>query len=282
MAKADKRARKRANQAQAAAARAAAAKRKSRNRTIRFSAIGLVVIIGVVAIIAATGGSSSKKKTPKVATKNTATTVAPTTTSPTPTTIAALKTGCVATVPKKAGNGKQYKTAPAMTIDPTKTYTATFSTTCGSFSATLDAKDSPKGVNNFVFLARQGFFNGLTWHRVVQNFVIQGGDPTGTGNGGPGYTVVTETPKSGYKTGDLAWAKTSSDPAGTAGSQFFVTTGDPSGLNQKTGATYDYGYFGHVTTGLANAQKLMSYFPTGGDGAPTRPLYMFSVTISES
>ncbi|HEY3830742.1 MAG TPA: peptidylprolyl isomerase [Acidimicrobiia bacterium] len=281
MAKADKRARKRANQAQAAAARAAAAKRKARNRQILFGGIGIVLVVGIVAVVSVTGGSS-KKNTPKVATKNTASTIAPTTTTPTPTTLAALKAGCVATKPAKAGNGKQYKTAPAMTIDPTKTYTATFDTTCGSFTASLDAKDSPKGVNNFVFLARAGFYNGLTWHRVVQNFVIQGGDPTGTGSGGPGYSVVTETPKAGYKTGDLAWAKTSSDPAGTAGSQFFVTTGSPAGLNQKTGATYDYGYFGHVTTGLANAQKLMSYFPSGGDGAPTRPLYIFSVTINQS
>ena len=177
MAKADKRARKRANQAQAAAARAAAAKRASRNRQIRFGAIGVVAVVALVAVVAFTG-SSSKKKTPKVATKNTAAT---TTVAPTTTTIAALKAGCVATVPTKVGNGKQYKTPPAMTIDPTKTYTATFDTPCGSFTATLDAKDSPNGVNNFVFLARQGFYNGLKWHRVVQNFVIQGGDPTGTG-----------------------------------------------------------------------------------------------------
>ena len=279
MAKADKRARKRANQQQAAAARAAAQKRQARMRQFRFGGIGLAIVVVVVGIVAFTGGSSKKKA-------STTTTVA-STVPPTTTTAAALKTGCVATVPKQHGNGKQYKTAPPMTIDPTKTYTATFDTTCGKFSATLDAKNSPKGVNNFVYLAKQGFYNGLTWHRVVNNFVIQGGDPTGSGSGGPGYSVVTEWPKDGYKTGDLAWAKSSVETAGTAGSQFFVTTGDPSPLNgtKKTSGgktTYDYGYFGHVTSGLANAQKLQSYYPAGGDGAPTRPLYIFSVTITES
>ncbi len=280
MAKADKRARKRANQQKGRQQQMAVQKRASRNRQIRFVAIGIVAVLVVVGIVALTGSGSSKKK-PKVAVSN------PTTTALSTTTTTPLKAGCVDTVPKVHGNGKQYKSPPPMTIDPTKTYTATFDTTCGKFTATLDAKNSPKGVNNFVFLARAGFYNGLTWHRVVNNFVIQGGDPTGTGSGGPGYSVGTEWPANGYKTGDLAWAKTTDEAPGTAGSQFFVTTGDPTPLNstKKTSGgktTYDYGYFGHVTSGLANAQKLQSYYPAGGDGAPTHPLYIFSITISES
>jgi cyclophilin family peptidyl-prolyl cis-trans isomerase len=282
MAKADKRARKRANQQQAQAERAAAAKRASRNRQMRWGGIGLAIIVIVVAIVAFTG--SNNKKSPKAATKN------PTTTAPTPTTVGAVKPGCVATVPKTSGNGKQYKSAPPMTIDPHKHYTATFDTSCGKFTAELFASVAPKGVNNFVYLARQGFYNGLKWHRVVQNFVIQGGDPTGTGQGGPGYSVVTETPGNGqaYSEGDLAWAKTSAEAPGTAGSQFFVTTGDPAPLNgtKKTSGgktTYDYGWFGHVTNGIENAQKLESYaVASDPNGAPSRPLYIFSVTINES
>jgi cyclophilin family peptidyl-prolyl cis-trans isomerase len=168
-----------------------------------------------------------------------------------------------------------------MTVDPAKTYTATIDTSCGPIVVALDAKNSPKGVNNFVFLAREGFYDGLSWHRAVTNFVIQGGDPKGDGTGGPGYSVVTEWPKDAYKTGDLAWAKSGAEPAGSAGSQFFVTTGDPSPLNgTKQGSQYDYGYFGHVTSGLDNAKKIESLSP--GDGAPTTPVYITKVTIKES
>ncbi len=261
MGKADKRARKRQNQQQARIEREAAAKRAGRMRQIRFGGIGLAIIVIVVAIVAVTGGNNNKKKKTPVASGPT----------------------CVNTTPAKSGNAKQYKTAPAMTIDPKKTYSATFETSCGTFTAALDAKDSPKGVNNFVFLARQGFYNGLKWHRVVADFVIQGGDPTGSGSGGPGYSVVTESPKQPFKTGDLAWAKSGNEAPGTAGSQFFVTTGDPAALNStKKGTTYDYGYFGHVTSGITIAKKLESFaVASDQNGAPSRPLYMFKVTITE-
>jgi cyclophilin family peptidyl-prolyl cis-trans isomerase len=189
---------------------------------------------------------------------------------------------CTTTQPMQHGNGKQYSSAPPMTIDPTKTYTATFDTSCGTFTAMLDAKTAPKGVNNFVFLARAGFYNGLTFHRVVTDFVIQGGDPKGDGTGGPGYDVVTETPTDGYHDGDLAWAKTQTDPPGAAGSQFFVVTGDVSGLDTKTqGSAYDYGVFGHVTSGLAVAKTIEGFAPPSGDGAPTQPVYIDTVTITE-
>lgn len=170
-----------------------------------------------------------------------------------------------------------------MQIDPSKTYTATISTSCGDIVVALDAKAAPKGVNNFVFLAKNHFYDGLSWHRVVKGFVIQGGDPKGDGTGGPGYSVVTELPGGGYKLGTLAWAKTGSDPAGTAGSQFFVVSGtDTSALNQKVNGQYQYGAFGNVTKGIDVAQKMESLAPASGDGAPTHPLYIFKVTISES
>src|SRR3954452_9752632 len=189
---------------------------------------------------------------------------------------------CATPAPTQHGNGKQYSQAPAMTIDASKTYTATFDTTCGSFTVALDAKAAPKGVNNFVFLARQGFYDGLSFHRVVPNFVIQGDAPTGEVSGGPGYEVVTESPTDGYHEGDLAWAKTAAQPAGTAGSQFFVVTGDTSPLDgTKHGNTYDYGVFGHITDGLSVAKKIESFAPSSGDGAPTTPMYILKVTVTE-
>ena len=111
----------------------------------------------------------------------------------------------------------------------------------------LDAKAAPHTVNNFVFLARQGFYDGLTFHRVVPGFVIQGGDPSGDGTGGPGYTFADELPDDGYPTGSVAMAN--SGP-GTNGSQFFVVTGDASFLPNS------YSRFGRVTEGLDVAKTI--------------------------
>lgn len=278
MPRAEKRQRKKDNARAAREAREAAERRRKRNRTIiTVAVVGVVVIGGFLLINAITGGKSKGKV---AADKTTTTTTAPASTTATTT---ALPAGCVDTVPPKTTKPQNLK-APAMSIDTSKTYTATISTTCGDIKVALDAKNSPKGVNNFVSLAKMGFYDGLTWHRVVKDFVIQGGDPAGDGSGGPGYDVVTELPAGGYKLGDLAWAKTSTAPDGDAGSQFFVVTGDPSALNQKQGNSYQYGYFGKVTSGLDVAQKLESLAPTasGGDGAPTHPEYILKVTISES
>jgi cyclophilin family peptidyl-prolyl cis-trans isomerase len=263
MPSADKRARKKENARAAREQREAALKRSKRRRsTITFAVFG-ALFIGVIVAISLIGGGKKKAAT--------------STTTPTTTPIV-----CVRTVPPKA-TPKTYKAAPPMTIDPTKTYTATFSTSCGSFTAQLDAKDAPKGVNNFVFLANNHFYDGLTWHRVVKDFVIQGGDPKGDGSGGPGYSVVTELPKNGYPLGTLAWAKTGTDPAGTAGSQFFVVTGSQTqALSQKVGGKYQYGVFGKVTNGVAVAQKIMSFAPASGDGAPTTPMYIFKITTAKS
>jgi len=141
-------------------------------------------------------------------------------------------------------------------------------------------------TDSFAGLVRDGFYDGLTFHRVVPDFVLQGGDPEGNGAGGPGYDVTQAPPESYvYAKGDVAMAKLPSDPAGTAGSQFFVVTGKSTeALSQKVGGEYQYGAFGKVTSGLANAEKIMSLAPVaeGGDGAPTLPMYIFKVTIDES
>ena len=151
-----------------------------------------------------------------------------------------------------AGQQKSYSAPPPMTIDPKKSYTATFTTPRGDFVVKLRPDLAPQTVNSFVFLARDGFFNGVTWHRVLENFMAQGGDPTGTGTGGPGYTVPDEfTDKVKFdKPGIMAMANTGQPNSG--GSQFFVTTAPADYLDGK------YTIFGEVTQGqdIVNAIPL--------------------------
>jgi len=117
---------------------------------------------------------------------------------------------------------KQYSAAPPMTIDTNKTYTATLETSRGTIICDLFAKDAPTTVNNFVFLAREGFYDGTKFHRVIADFMIQGGDPTGTGRGGPGYRFNDEVRNNPHKhqIGSLSMANAGPN---TNGSQFFIT-----------------------------------------------------------
>ena len=117
---------------------------------------------------------------------------------------------------------KQYSAPPKMTIDPNKKYTATFETSRGTIVCELFAKDAPMTVNNFVFLARDKFYDGTKFHRVIENFMVQGGDPEGTGRGGPGYKFGDEVGagKPKHKVGSLSMANAG---PGTNGSQFFIT-----------------------------------------------------------
>ncbi|MBM3127308.1 MAG: hypothetical protein FJ009_01585 [Chloroflexi bacterium] len=146
---------------------------------------------------------------------------------------------------------EMYKAAPAMTIDVNKSYVATIKTAKGSIVAELYPKDAPQHVNNFVFLARDGFFNNLTFHRVVAGFVIQGGDPLGTGTGGPGYNIPPEI-KAKHTNGALAMAR-QGGPAQTtpsSGSQFYITLAPQPGLDGQ------YTVFGQVTSGLDVVAKI--------------------------
>jgi peptidyl-prolyl cis-trans isomerase B (cyclophilin B) len=121
-----------------------------------------------------------------------------------------------------AANDKQYPAPPEMMIDPKKTYQAILETSKGKIICDLFAKEAPKTVNNFVFLAKDGFYEGTTFHRVIPNFMIQGGDPTGTGRGGPGYRFEDETRGNPHRhqVGSLSMANAGPN---TNGSQFFVT-----------------------------------------------------------
>jgi cyclophilin family peptidyl-prolyl cis-trans isomerase len=155
-------------------------------------------------------------------------------------------------------------------------------TNCGTFAFTLDVKTSPKTSASFYSLVKRGFFNGLRFHRVAAGFVIQGGDPSGTGGGGPGYTVVEPPPKSTqYVQGDVAMAKTQADPAGASGSQFFVVTA--ANATQSAGLTPDYALVGKVVSGQ-NVVNAIGSLPTTpqGDGTPSPAVVMSSVTVSVS
>jgi cyclophilin family peptidyl-prolyl cis-trans isomerase len=167
--------------------------------------------------------------------------------------------------------------APEMTIDPAKTYTATMETSEGTIVIALDAAAAPTSVNNFVYLTRNGFYDGLLINRAAENFVIQTGSPNNTQSGGPGYTVQAELPTAAYEVGSVAWAKAGTEPAGTAGSQFFIGTG-----SNVTSLPRDYGYLGKVTQGIDVAQKIAGFAPPSGDGPPSPSVTMTKVTIAES
>jgi cyclophilin family peptidyl-prolyl cis-trans isomerase len=165
---------------------------------------------------------------------------------------------------------------PKQALDPSKTYDVTLDTNCGSFTIRLDVKDSPHTTASFVGLVRRGYFLQTIFHRIVPGFVIQGGDPTGTGTSGPGYTTVDRPPKgTKYEEGVVAMAKTESEPAGTAGSQFFVVTGpDAAGLPP------DYALLGHVTEGLDVAKRISNFGdPNDPSGSPLRLVVIEKATV---
>jgi cyclophilin family peptidyl-prolyl cis-trans isomerase len=176
--------------------------------------------------------------------------------------------------------GAQHLSAPTLRLDPARTYTVTVVTNCGSFAFALDVKGAPKTSASFYSLVKHGFFNGLTFHRVATGFVIQGGDPAGTGAGGPGYTVVEPPPKdTQYVAGDVAMAKTQNDPPGASGSQFFVVTA--ANATQSAGLTPDYALVGKVVSGMTVVQRIGA-LPTNPpqDGAPQPAVVMSSVTVA--
>jgi cyclophilin family peptidyl-prolyl cis-trans isomerase len=270
---ADKRARKKENARAAREQREAALKRKKRTRSAITAGVVVAIFIGVVVLISVGG------KSKKAASTSTTVATSPSTSGSSASTAAnggVLPAGCVSTVPSKTTKAT-YKAPPALTIDRSKTYVAHVSTTCGTFDITLDANLAPETVNSFVFLANHHFYDGLTFQRLVKNFVIQGGDPKGNGTGGPGYALPTEPPTAGYAQGSVAMANAG---AGTTGSQFFVAV-SPAGAKGLGGPPYLYSDLGRVTKNFDVIQKLMTFAgPT--DGPPTRPLYMFTVTITES
>jgi cyclophilin family peptidyl-prolyl cis-trans isomerase len=189
-------------------------------------------------------------------------------------TLATLAFGGVAC---SSGSKKVSEKTPETASDGGRTgkVTATITTNVGTIVIALDTVRAPKASARFIDLARKGFYNGLTFHRVVPDFVIQGGDPKGDGSGGTGTSVVGEVPSNRYPIGSLAAAKTGNDPAGTFDCQFFIVTG-----SQGTQLPNDYARFGSVTSGLDVAKKIESLAPPQGDGPPTKKVVMTKVEIS--
>jgi cyclophilin family peptidyl-prolyl cis-trans isomerase len=178
-------------------------------------------------------------------------------------------------IPNSDGSSEKrqhFKSAPPMIIDTAKTYTATMVTSKGTMEILLDPLGAPQTVNSFVFLARWHYYDGIVFHRVIPGFVLQGGDPTGTGTGGPGYRFNDELPKPGrYEVGSLAMANAGPH---TNGSQFFVISG-PDGVRLPP----LYAHFGKVVKGLDVIETINAC--GSPSGTPRERVTIESVTISE-
>jgi peptidyl-prolyl cis-trans isomerase B (cyclophilin B) len=180
----------------------------------------------------------------------------------------------VLTLAACGGEGGTKSSCRAPLLDPARPHTVGVVTNLGSFTIRLDVKDSPCVTASFASLVRKGFFDGTIFHRIVPGFVIQGGDPTGTGTGGPGYTVRDAPPaNTRYTKGVVAMAKTSSEPRGTAGSQFFVVTAPDARLSA------DYALLGKVTTGLKVVERI-GRLGNPATERPTRRVAVLHMTVS--
>lgn len=213
------------------------------------------VPLAVVLVLAGCGGSGTK---------------AP----PATTTSSTASSGGCANVAAPPPRTPPRRRAPRTTLDPVKPWTLTFATSCGTFTVRLAARTSPHAVASLVALARAGYFDRTVFHRIVPGFVIQGGDPTQSGSGGPGYTTVdTPAHSTRYTKGVVAMAKAADEPRGAAGSQFFVMTADAPTLAP------DYAVVGRVARGLGVVERIGRL----GDPAteqPLRPVVVRTVTVT--
>jgi cyclophilin family peptidyl-prolyl cis-trans isomerase len=268
----DKRARQKEGRAARQQALLEAQRRAGRRRRIMGFAVPVAVLVAAAILLSNRGGDEDSVD----ATKGTSTTTAESSAGTLP------KSQC----PPKEGAAQPTKTfakAPGMCIDTSKTYTAEIKTNKGAFTVRLDAKKAPKTVNNFVFLARHQFYDGVTFHRVVPDFVIQGGDPEGTGRGGPGYKFGDELPKPGdYKEGSMAMANSGPN---TNGSQFFVVTSAKGAqtLVEAVGGEAKYTLFGQVAAGMDVVKAIEALGdPNSQDGKPRETVTIDDVVITES
>ena len=268
----EKRQRQKAGRQARLAAEQKAHKRRQSTRRIITVVIVAAVVVGISYLIFKPGKKSSATAT----TASTSTTVATPQGGSGDRSPSAITTS--ADCPSDFSstlNKPSYSSPPPLTIDTSKTYTATITTDVGAFTVELEPKLAPKTVNNFVFLARHHFYDCVIFHRVIPSFVDQTGDPTGTGTGGPGYKFADELPPKAspqYPLGSVAMANSG---ANTNGSQFFVVAG----AEGETLAP-SYSLFGKVTSGMS----VISQINAGGSssGTPTTLHRMISVTVVES
>ena len=191
-----------------------------------------------------------------------------------PTPAAAGTAGCRKVAePKAKPDGSRER--PTLRLSASKAYSATVRTSCGAFTVALDVERAPRTSASFVALARGGFFDDTIFHRIVPGFVIQGGDPTATGMGGPGYSVEEAPPQDlAYTRGVVAMAKTGAEAPGTSGSQFYVVTGEDAELPPE------YALLGEVTDGL-DVVETIGAVPTAGEDRPVDPVVIESVEVTE-
>jgi cyclophilin family peptidyl-prolyl cis-trans isomerase len=170
-----------------------------------------------------------------------------------------------------APKARKFSAPPDMGIDTSKRYTATMDTSLGTIVIALDAVNAPKTVNNFVFLAAQHYYDGVIFHRIIKGFMCQGGDPTGTGTGGPGYKFTDEPVKQRYQLGSVAMANAGPN---TNGSQFFLISGQ-SGVQLPP----QYNHFGQIVKGM-DVLDAMQSVATGRNDRPVEDVVINSVTIT--
>ena len=282
-----KRERKKMNRDMGRQAQEAAAKRqKTTKMTIRIVGAVVIVLALFFGIAFLTKDDSTDKAAPVTTTDDAyaSTTIAGDATTTLPGDSAAPADFVYGTTecPPTEGTVTQTQTFSdsfALCIDPTNAYTAVVKTNMGTYSAVLDAAKAPGTVNNFVSLARNKYFDGTKCHRAIPAFMVQCGDPTATGSGGPGYKFADELPASGeYKIGSLAMANSG---ANTNGSQFFVITGD-----QGVALSPNYTLFGQVTEGLDSTVTALDSAgnpePAANGTPPLKEIKIESITITEN
>jgi len=257
-------------------------RRAQRSKVQRRGArIGVVVLVVVVLVGLIRWRSNNTDETGAPVTEETTQDTTPTQDTTAQVSAGPFEYGTSACPPigGSAAQQREFSDAHQLCIDPAKQYVANFDTTQGSFSVRLFADRAPGTVNNFVSLARWKYFDGTKCHRVIEDFVVQCGDPTATGSGGPGYSFADELPGTGeYRVGSLAMANSGPN---TNGSQFFIITG-----NQGVSLPPQYSLFGEVTAGLDTAVKAMGALfnpdPSANGVPPAGEIVLKSVTISES
>ena len=252
MPKATKRERQRINRELRREAMKKAEQRRRTMRTARNAGIAIVLVAIVLGVLALLQQDDSSNTSNASTTKN-----------------------CSTSLPTTATTS--FKNAPSMSIDPDKKYYALLDTSEGPINIALDAKTAPKTVNSFIFLSCKGFYNGTTFHRIVTDFVDQGGDPKGDGTGGPGYKLPDEPPSSPYAAGDVAMANSGT---GTTGSQFFLTVSENGAAQLNSGGKpYKYSSLGKMdAAGLQVAQTINTF--GSPDGKPTKTITVNGVSIS--
>jgi peptidyl-prolyl cis-trans isomerase B (cyclophilin B) len=274
----DKRERKKANrQLRLEQERKAELKRKTQRKAIKIATIAAVIVAFLV-VVALVFRSNDDEATPPITTPAPTTTAAPTTT----TTPAGEEQVITGEPPCPAADHSEPKVSsfelpPPDCLEPGATYTAEVTTNQGVFTVELDPDKAPITVNNFVVLARYGFFDNTVCHRAIPQFVVQCGDPTATGTGGPGYRFADELPQAGeYQIGSLAMANSGPD---TNGSQFFIITG-------QNGADLppNYSLFGKVVEGLDTTVVAMDALgnPASNGVPPLGEIRIESVRITQS